>query len=321
MLRTESRRLPSEAKGRPFGAVPCYSGSRGRQLLISCVRRQSIVSDNSELARSLCGCGVLQEVPKGDVLTRQGDPDNDILLIVHGEVSITVNDRVVANRHAGTHVGEMALVDPLATRSATVVAVKPTVVLRVPEHKFSALGKKHPSLWRRIASELANRLRERNRYLAPPHNRPVLFIGSSSEGLPVLDAVHSITRTRKVVPRPWTNGVFEASSTAIESLLALSREADFAALILTADDAVISRGRRKYSPRDNVVFELGLLMGAIGRERVFILKPHNVDIRIPSDLLGLMWLEYKGRGPSTLVNRLRPPCSQILKRIAALGPK
>ena len=74
-------------------------------------------------------------------------------------------------------------------------------------------------------------------------------------------------------------------------------------------------------PRDNVIFELGLLMGALGRERVFILKPRNVDIRIPSDLLGVTWLDYKRGGPGTMTEKLRPTCKHILARIKVLGPK
>jgi predicted nucleotide-binding protein len=52
--------------------------------------------------------------------------------------------------------------------------------------------------------------------------------------------------------------------------MTFSKETDFAAFVVTADDVTASRGRRKASPRDNVVFEIGLFMGAIGRERTFV---------------------------------------------------
>jgi predicted nucleotide-binding protein len=133
--------------------------------------------------------------------------------------------------------------------------------------------------------------------------------------------VHEIAKRWDVVPKPWTDGVFEASSTTIESLMALTQEADFALLVLTADDVTTSRGKRKPSPRDNVVFELGLLMGALGRGRVFTLKPTNVDIRIPTDLLGVTWLEYRRGGPGGLRTKLAAPCGKIKKRISTIGPK
>lgn len=98
-------------------------------------------------------------------------------------------------------------------------------------------------------------------------------------------------------------------------------DADFAALVLTADDQTTSRGKKKASPRDNVIFELGLLMGALGRERVFILKPRNVDVRIPSDLLGVTWIEYARAGRLSLRERLKGPCRKIVDDIRRVGPR
>ena len=62
-------------------------------------------------------------------------------------------------------------------------------------------------------------------------------------------------------------------------------------------------------------------MEALGRERVFILKPMNVDIRIPSDLLGVTWLEYRRGGPGTMAEKLRPTCQRIRDRITELEAK
>jgi CRP/FNR family transcriptional regulator, cyclic AMP receptor protein len=289
--------------------------------LLEALRSQVLVSHDAELAQALADAGELEEFQKGETLIKQGDPDNDILFIVHGEVSILANERVVATRAAGTHVGEMALVDHLARRGATVKATDLTTVLRVAEHKFTSIANKRPELWRRVAIEIAKRLRERNRAVTPPREEPVLFIGSSSEGIKIVDAVHATAKRWKVVRKPWTDGVFEASSTTIESLMALTKEADFALLILTADDVTNSRGKRKPSPRDNVIFELGLLMGALGRERVFILKPKQLDIRIPTDLLGVTWLDYRRGGPGRLRSKLSAACTSILKRINTLGPR
>ena len=158
------------------------------------------------------------------------------------EVSIRVNQRQIATRNAGTHVGEMALVDPLATRSATVIAMEPTVSLRLPEHCFSIIASGHPDLWRRVAVEIAKRLRERNKQVRQPHNEPVVFIGSSTEGTSIADQIYNHLVRKPVVPQPWTEGVFQASRTSIENLVSAAQQADFAALVLTADDMTISRG-------------------------------------------------------------------------------
>ena len=55
----------------------------------------------------------------GDELIVQGGADNDIYFILAGRLSIVVNGREVAIREPGQHVGEMALIDPSATRSAS----------------------------------------------------------------------------------------------------------------------------------------------------------------------------------------------------------
>jgi hypothetical protein len=63
---------------------------------------------------------------------------------------------------------------------------------------------------------------------------------------------------------------------------------DFAVLVLTDDDQITCRKVTQASPRDNVVFELGLFMGALGRRRAFPLVAQTADgaPKIPSDLLG-----------------------------------
>ena len=301
------------------GSVKNFSGHSGKRRLREAIKSQTLMSGNVELAREAIDSGFIEEYQSDEVLMQQGEPENDIFLVVSGEVSVRINRREVARRTAGTHVGEMALVDPLAKRSATVVAVERTIALRVPEYRFSMMAAKFPDLWRRIAVEIAKRLRERGRFLPEPHNEPVLFIGSSSEGQAITNEIYKRFAQKPVVPKAWTEGVFQASSTAIESLVKAAKEADFAALVLTSDDMTVSRHKAKASPRDNVIFELGLFIGSLGRERVFILKPKGVDVRIPSDLLGVVWLEYLKTGPKS--KRLRSTCETMWEVVSKIGPR
>lgn len=296
-----------------------FSGHTGRRRLLEGVKAQALVSANHDIASILIKRGCLAKYKPGDILMRQGESQNDLFLIITGEVVIKVNDREVATRAAGTHVGEMALVDQLATRSATVVAKEYTTAMVIAEHRFTPIARKYPELWRRIAVEIARRLRERNRALRQPHDKPVLFIGSSTEGQAITNELYNRLNKKPVVPRRWTEGVFQASRTSIENLVRATQDADFAALVLTADDVTISRGRRKASPRDNVIFELGLFMGALGRERTFILKPCGTDVRIPTDLLGVTRVEYSTSG--SMYKRVNPACKQMLKSIMEIGPR
>jgi CRP/FNR family cyclic AMP-dependent transcriptional regulator len=135
-----------------------FQGSDGRQHLIDALVAQPLVGDK-DLAVIVAQRLKLEEVPAGKNLIKQGASDTDLFLILKGAVSIAVDGREVAHKEAGEHVGEMAVVDPLTPRSASVVATADSVVARIAEPDFSALADRHPRLWRRIALELASRLR------------------------------------------------------------------------------------------------------------------------------------------------------------------
>jgi CRP/FNR family transcriptional regulator, cyclic AMP receptor protein len=135
-----------------------FQGSDGRQHLIDALIAQPLVGDK-DLALIVAQRLKLEEVPAGRNLIRQGASDTDLYLILRGAVSIAVDGREVAHKEAGEHVGEMAVVDPVTPRSASVVATADSVVARIAEPDFSALADRHPRLWRRIALELASRLR------------------------------------------------------------------------------------------------------------------------------------------------------------------
>ena len=137
-----------------------FEGADGRRRLLEALRSQPLIRDEG-LATEFAKCVRLEEVPAGSTIITQGGSDSDLFLILSGEFSVTIDRHVVAHKRAGEHVGEMAIVDPGARRSASVTATSKSVVARVAEREFSALADKFPRLWRRIALELANRLRDR----------------------------------------------------------------------------------------------------------------------------------------------------------------
>lgn len=301
-----------------------FQGIEGKGRLITALRSQQIVCDEEDLAADLAAVAELIEVDENcesSEFITQGAPDNDLYFILAGRVSVLVEGREVAVRTAGCHVGEMALIDPSARRSASVLALEQTVMARVSEKDFSRIATQYPSLWRRLALELAKRLRQRARFLYPPNNLPVVFIGSSTEMLPIAREIQSGLSHDNILVSVWSDNLFRVSSTAIESLLESVGKSDFSVLLFSADDTVIIRGAEIATPRDNCVFELGLFMGALGRERTFIVKPLGMDIRIPSDLLGVTPLEYQQGGDDALPTLIAPVCHEIRKSVKRLGPK
>ena len=138
-----------------------FQGSEGRPHLIDALILQPLIRDN-DLAAAVEPYLELEEVLAGTNLIKQGASDTDLFLILSGAFSVAINGRVVARKKAGEHVGEMAVVNPLTPRSASVIATSDSVVARIAEPDFSALADKYPRLWRRIALELASRLRDDN---------------------------------------------------------------------------------------------------------------------------------------------------------------
>jgi hypothetical protein len=120
-------------------------------------------------------------------------------------------------------------------------------------------------------------------------------------------------------PKVWDEGTFKPSQTCIESLEAELSQSDFAVLTLTADDQSLSRGEISVAPRDNVLFELGLFMGRLGRERVYYLYDARQELKIPTDLLGVIPAKYELRDGQALQEAFANPCSSIAERMTQLG--
>ncbi len=298
-----------------------YTGPMGTQLLTDCICAQPVVAGEREIAQQLINKGKLLDLKPKKILIQQNNADNDIYFIVSGEVTININGRDVTSRGAGRHVGEMALLDPTARRSATVIVKDRTIVLRVGEQEISSIAAQYPQLWRRFAVELGSRLRERSKFISQPHATPVIFVGSSTEALKEATWVSDSLNRRPIVSQLWTKGIFQLSKTTIEDLMQTAMKSDFAALFLTPDDMTASRGKKKSSPRDNAVFELGLFMGALGRERAFIVTPKGVDLKLPTDLLGMTHVQYTNGNKKTLGRRMAPVSQALWKRIQQLGAR
>lgn len=117
--------------------------------------------------------------------------------------------------------------------------------------------------------------------------KPRLFIGSSAESVNIAYAAQQNLRHSAEVT-VWDQGVFKLSATALESLLQILDTSDFGMFVFSPDDLLEIRGTENAAVRDNVILELGLFVGRLGRERCFILVPDkSSDLRIPTDMIGM----------------------------------
>lgn len=80
-----------------------------------------------------------------------------------------------------------------------------------------------------------------------------------------------------------------SGQTVIEKFERHASDAGFAVVLLTADDTGgASGGEHRPRGRQNVIFEAGFFIGALGRSRVAILYESGVEL--PSDLSGVIWI-------------------------------
>lgn len=145
-----------------------------------------------------------------------------------------------------------------------------------------------------------------------------VFIGSSMEGKRVADEIHDGLEDcadgmrRKLCRVQLWNEVFKPGDLVIDRLLSDCELFDFAILVTTPDDYGTSRGNEYVLPRDNLNLEIGIFLAALGRQRCIVVRPSDVNVKMPTDLSGLCYLSYDhgsyrpGRYELTqLINKIR----------------
>lgn len=146
--------------------------------------------------------------------------------------------------------------------------------------------------------------------------RPRVFVGSSTEGLDIAKTIQ-VNLDHLAEVTVWSQGVFGLGEGNLESLVACQGQFDFAILVLSPDDLVNSRGSQSHAPRDNIMFELGLFMGSLGRSRTFIVYDRTADIKLPTDLAGVTIALFHPHSMGNLAAALGASCTQIENAIKA----
>jgi len=272
-----------------------------------------------ELAAAIAAIAEPVSFQPGEHLIEQLGEDQDVYLIVAGSCDVVVNGRKIRVRGAGDHVGEMAAIQRGQTRSASVVAAEEVVALRLTEPQLADLGNRFPAIYRTIAQELARRLLQRNALIGAFRDKIRVFLISSRESLDIARMVQEALE-RDFLVEIWTDDVFRIASYTLADLEAKVEEADFAIAIAHGDDDVTSREQSWPAPRDNVIFELGLFMGRLGRERAILMEPRDEKIKLPSDYAGIQTVPYVWEPGRDAAARLAPASNRLRRYILENGP-
>lgn len=297
-----------------------FQGDTGRANLTDAMLQQQIVSGNRELAEELADRAEILEITEGEAIIRQGGDDNDLYLIIGGNFGIIINGREVASRGRGDHVGEMVVVEPSQRRSADVVAKEAALVAKLSYADICDIASRHSDIYRVIAKTLARRLLERNKQVGQHREKVRVFIICSVEALGVARIIENAFAHDDFVVRLWTNDVFKVASYALESLETEVDDSDFAIAIAHTDDVALVRDQEWPAPRDNVIFELGLFMGRLGRKRAILMEPREEKVKLPSDLTGITTIPYSYEPGKDAAAIMAPACNMLRDHIADLGP-
>jgi predicted nucleotide-binding protein len=118
---------------------------------------------------------------------------------------------------------------------------------------------------------------------APSGRKPAVFIGSSSEALPIVNRLVGLLGPDFDV-HPWDQA-FPPGEYTLTALLQKAERVDAAIFIFAKDDEMKIRGEPGFSARGNVLLEYGIFVDRLGRKQVFILEEEGVGL--PSDIFGV----------------------------------
>jgi CRP/FNR family cyclic AMP-dependent transcriptional regulator len=274
-----------------------------------------VKQNRDALVQQMISRGRLEVFPTGKVLCEQGEHSDEVYLIVEGVVGIEVNGVEIARRGPVELIGEMALLKDSPTRSAKMTTCMPTALWVIEAHDFETMADEHPTVWRELCRRVSERLEQRD-WMVPKENvTPQVFFGSSSEYSAALDPLSDAMRAAgaRFDHIDWRTA-FVGGDLTLDRLVKTAEQVDFAVLIVAPDDIVRSRKKQSPAARDNVVFEAGLFMGNVGRERVLPLVPAALKPKLPSDWASWNWIEFD---PTT--QNYASAASKIAERLRTLG--
>jgi NTE family protein len=124
-------------------------------------------------------------IPRGEILIRQGEKADALYLVGSGHFAVDVNGRRIAERGGGSLIGEIAFFAD-GRRTATVTALRDSIVLKLPRADFIALSARYPEILKPIAVTLARRLADMSasERLAPLRPRTLAIVAGSQEPMP-----------------------------------------------------------------------------------------------------------------------------------------
>ena len=109
--------------------------------------------------QTVSGLTTALTIPAGKVVTSEGQPGREFVVILEGKATVSINGTEIATLGRGDFFGEIALLDG-GPRTATVVADTDLVARVISYAEFSQMLEDVPTMARRLLVGVAARLRD-----------------------------------------------------------------------------------------------------------------------------------------------------------------
>lgn len=130
--------------------------------------------DTPELARFADALEEI-EVPSGSVLCSEGDPGQDMFILIEGSLQIVKDNRAITTIQPIDYIGEMAIIEE-KPRSATVITTTPAKLLRITQSQFKEYLSSQPPSLVAMMQTLSQRVRKDTRQLAAEFEKANILI-------------------------------------------------------------------------------------------------------------------------------------------------
>ena len=100
-----------------------------------------------------------KDYPAGKTIFAQGDPSDVMYVVLEGDLDLLRGGQSLGTVSAGAIVGEMALIDKNAPRSATIIAKTDCRLAPIDEKRFEWMVAQTPSFALHVMRVLVDRLR------------------------------------------------------------------------------------------------------------------------------------------------------------------
>ena len=155
-------------------------------------------------------------------------------------------------------------------------------------------------------------------------SKPTLFIGSSSDDLgPAYAAREALEDCALGIVWDRSAKTSSLSQSWLEPLLDALDEANFGLLVFVPGELTRLRKNEVKAVWDEVMFELGLMVGRFGKKGSFLIMPaDSAAMPLPRGSLGLNTVPFTPPANSQqLPAALRPACNEVRRALRNLSPR